>query len=230
MPARYVPLLNTGGYARGITVPGEPGVMHMIFGRRGFFCYLNTPDGEVWLFANPPRADEASRDEPAATTRQQWRAMLLDLYRGDDTPAVRIIEVTDDIVTGWNTYDFPSVRTWRNDRMVIIGDAAHAASPASGQGASMAFEDAVVLAKCLRDVPDIPRALAAYEQLRRDRVQRVVAQGKKNGDQKAVGPIGRLIRDAVVSVAFKRMERADKDPNGWMYDYDVAWDTPVRTR
>ena len=60
--------------------------------------------------------------------------------------------------------------------MVIVGDAAHATSPSSGQGASMAIEDAVVLAKCLRDLPDVSRAFAAYEQLRRERVERVVAQ------------------------------------------------------
>jgi len=33
----------------------------------------------------------------------------------------------------------------------------------TGQGASIALEDAVILAKCLRDVRTIPDALAAYE-------------------------------------------------------------------
>ena len=41
--------------------------------------------------------------------------------------------------------------------MVLVGDAVHAASPASGQGASMAFEDAVTLARCLRTAPRRPR-------------------------------------------------------------------------
>jgi 2-polyprenyl-6-methoxyphenol hydroxylase-like FAD-dependent oxidoreductase len=36
--------------------------------------------------------------------------------------------------------------------MVIVSDAAHAPSPSAGQGAPMAAEDAVVLAKCLRDL------------------------------------------------------------------------------
>ncbi|HET6753767.1 MAG TPA: FAD-dependent monooxygenase [Jiangellaceae bacterium] len=42
---------------------------------------------------------------------------------------------------------------WHNGRMIVIGDAAHAPSPTSGQGASLSVEDAVVLAKCLRDLP-----------------------------------------------------------------------------
>jgi 2-polyprenyl-6-methoxyphenol hydroxylase-like FAD-dependent oxidoreductase len=39
----------------------------------------------------------------------------------------------------------------RADNTDVIGDAAHAPSPSSGQGASMAIEDAVVLAKALRE-------------------------------------------------------------------------------
>ncbi len=45
------------------------------------------------------------------------------------------------------------------------------ASPATGQGASMALEDAVVLAKSLRDTPDTDTGLALYEALRRPRVE-----------------------------------------------------------
>ncbi|WP_318552153.1 FAD-dependent monooxygenase [Kitasatospora fiedleri] len=50
---------------------------------------------------------------------------------------------------------------------MLIGDAAHAASPATGQGASMALEDALVLAKALRDAPTTEAALARYEHHRR---------------------------------------------------------------
>jgi FAD-dependent urate hydroxylase len=226
-PARYVPLLNTGGFTRGVEVPGKPGVMHMIFGKRCFFSYLKTPDGEIWWFANPPRADEPSRAELANTPPSAWREMLIGLFRADRTPARAIIESTSDILAGWTTYDLPSVPIWHTDRMVIIGDAAHATSPASGQGASMAIEDAVVLAKCLRDVPSIPEALAVYESLRRERVERIVAQGKQNGDSKATGPVGRVIRDAVLSRVFKRLERTDTDPSGWMGDHHIEWSTPV---
>jgi 2-polyprenyl-6-methoxyphenol hydroxylase-like FAD-dependent oxidoreductase len=43
------------------------------------------------------------------------------------------------------------VETWQRGRVVLVGDAAHATSPSSGQGASMAIDDAVVLGKCLLD-------------------------------------------------------------------------------
>lgn len=70
-----------------------------------------------------------------------------------------------------NATELPTGTPWRSGRALIIGDAAHAASPATGQGASMALEDAVVLAKSLRDAPDTDAALSLYETLRRPRVE-----------------------------------------------------------
>ncbi|GAA2894540.1 FAD-dependent monooxygenase [Streptosporangium fragile] len=223
--ARHVGLLNTGGFAHGVAVPGEPGTSYFIFGKRCFFGYLIHPSGEVWWFANPPSPGEPTREELAAITPSQWRARLTELFRDDTGPMLDIIGGTEHILTGWNTYDFPTVPTWFNERMVIIGDAAHATSPSSGQGASMAIEDAVVLAKCLRDTPDTHAAFAAFERLRRDRVERIVAQGKRNGDGKAPGVAGAFVRDLVLPVIMRRMAR--KNSLAWMHDYRISWDDPV---
>ncbi len=222
---RYVPLLNAGGYARGGDLGGdlgEPGVMHMFFGRRCFFSYVVRPGGEVWWFANPPQQRELPARELAAITPGQWRARLRDLFARDDFPALRVIDATEHIFAGWSTYDFPKVPVWHRDRMIIVGDAAHATSPASGQGASMALEDAVTLGKCLRDLPDVPAAFSAYENLRRARVERVVAQGKRNGDGKAAGRIGRML----LPIVFKFVARA-ANRQGWLYDHRIDWNEPV---
>lgn len=219
---RYVPLLNAGGYARGVEVGSEPGVMHMIFGRRCFFGYVVRPDGEVWWFANPPQPRELPANEVAAITSEQWRARLRELFAGETFPATEIIDATEHVFAGWNTYDFPKVPVWHRDRMIIVGDAAHATSPAAGQGASMALEDAVTLAKCLRDVPGVPTAFAAYERLRRERVERVVAQGKRNGDGKAVGRIGRLFLPLVFKFVAMSANKQD-----WLYGHRVEWDERV---
>ena len=63
-------------------------------------------------------------------------------------------------------------------RAVLVGDAAHATSPSSGQGASLSIESAVQLARCLRDLP-VPAAFEAYEQLRRARVEKVMPFGAR---------------------------------------------------
>ncbi|MEU4833439.1 FAD-dependent monooxygenase [Streptosporangium sp. NPDC023615] len=223
--ARHVGLLNTGGFATGVTVPGEPGTSHFIFGRRCFFGYLIHPDGQVWWFANPPSPREPTREELAAITPAQWRARLGELFRDDTGPMLDIIRATDDIPPAWNTYDFPSVPRWFNERMVIVGDAAHATSPSSGQGASMAIEDAVTLGRCLRDVPVTREAFAAFERLRRERVERVVAQGRRNGSGKAPGVAGAFVRDLVLPVIMRYAAKGDA--TAWMYDHRVSWDDPV---
>ncbi|MFC9250604.1 FAD-dependent oxidoreductase [Amycolatopsis thailandensis] len=222
---RYVPLLNTGGLAEGLRLDDEPGVMHMTFGKRLFFSHVVHPDGGVWWFANVPRKQEPSQAELAAMTGDAWREDLTRQLAVDRTPAVGIVRATREIYRPWATYDFPSVPVWRTDRMVVIGDAAHATSPAAGQGAAMAIEDAVTLARCLRDVPSIPKALAVYEGLRRERVEAVVERGKRNGDAKAVGPVGRMIRDFFITRAFKNPPA--EDPNAFMWRHRIDWEAPV---
>jgi len=223
--ARYVPVLNIGGFASGVRVQAEPGTFRMVFGKRAFFGYAIHPSGDVWWFANPPRADEPSGAELAAISTGQWREMLIDLFAEDASPATDIIRATPGKLAGWATYDLPSVPTWHRGRMVIVGDAAHATAPSSGQGASMAIEDAVVLARCLRDLPDVPQAFAAYERLRRKRVERIVAHGARTSNSKAAGPVARVIRDLMMPVILKRV--ANTRSLAWMHDYHIDWDAKV---
>ncbi len=223
--ARYIPVLNIGGYASDVRVPAEPGTFRMVFGNRAFFGYAVHPSGEVWWFANPPRANEPTSAELAAISTEQWRKMLVDLFAEDDTPAVEIVSSTPGGLSGWATYDLPSVPTWRRGTMIVIGDAAHATAPSSGQGASMAIEDAVVLARCLRDLPDIGQAFAAYERLRRARVERIVAHGARTSNSKAAGPVARVLRDLMMPAILKRV--ANGGSLAWMHDYHIDWDAKV---
>ena len=223
--ARYIPVLNIGGYASGLRVQAKPDTFHMVFGNRAFFGYAVHPSGEIWWFANPPRPDEPTRAELAAIGSEQWREMLMDLFAEDDFPAVEIIRATPGKLAGWATYDLPKVSTWHRGPMVVIGDAAHATSPSSGQGASMAIEDGVVLARCLRDLPEVPQAFAAYEQLRRKRVERIVAHGARTSNSKAAGPIGRKIRDLMMPMILKRVANAGS--LAWMHDYHIDWSAKV---
>lgn len=56
-----------------------------------------------------------------------------------------------------------------HDRVVLLGDAAHAMPPNLGQGGGMAVEDATVLADSLAQTSDVPAALARYDEQRRPR-------------------------------------------------------------
>ena len=120
--------------------------------------------------------------------------MLIELFAGDRGPVVNLIANGALQLTADDTHDLPSVPTWHKAPLAVIGDAAHAPSPSSGQGVSMALEDGVVLAQCLRDAPDIPRAFALFERMRRQRVERIVAQGARSSSSKAAGRVGRVVR------------------------------------
>ena len=107
--------------------------------------------------------------------------------------------------------------------MVLTGDAAHAPSSSSGQGASLAAESSVELARCLRDLP-LPQALARYEELRRPRVERIIKETARTNARKAAGPVARVIRDALLPTMFKLMK---PEKNAWQFRYPIDFDAPV---
>ena len=221
---RYVGLVNFGGYTPGAGDGVEPGAWHMIFGRRAFFGYVADPAGGTVWFANVPRP-AVTPAERAATSADQWRRRLVELFSGDAGPAARLIEAGELQLAADNTHDLPKVPTWHRGPMVIVGDAAHAPSPTSGQGASMAAEDGVVLAQCLRDLPSVPEALAAYEHRRRARVERIVAQGARTSSAKTPGRIGRVVRDLALPLVFKLLV-TDRSM-AWIYGHHIDWDARV---
>jgi 2-polyprenyl-6-methoxyphenol hydroxylase-like FAD-dependent oxidoreductase len=119
----------------------------------------------------------------------------------------------------------PRVPLWHRDRMVLVGDAVHAPSNSSGQGASLAIESAVELARCLRDLHDVPAAFAAYEGLRRRRVERVTARGARINHAKAPGPVARRLMQALLPVVVKvamRPERSLAPEQRFTIDWDAS--------
>jgi len=67
-------------------------------------------------------------------------------------------------------------------RVVLLGDAAHATTPSMAQGASMAAEDALVLARELAAAPGVDQALARYASCRQPRTRHVQqATAMRNG-------------------------------------------------
>lgn len=221
----YNGLINTGGYARGVSVDVGPGSYEMIFGKQAFFAYAPAPDGEVWWFANVPHRDEPARGEAEAVDGAEWRARLLRLYAGDAGPAARLIEASPTIAPMTPIHVIPHLSAWHGRRMIVIGDAAHAPSPSSGQGASLSIEDAVVLATCLRDLPDAGEAFARFEAIRRPRVERIIKWAARINNSKAAGPVGRVFRDAMLPVIMK-IPAVGKEQEQ-VYGHHIDWDAPA---
>jgi 2-polyprenyl-6-methoxyphenol hydroxylase-like FAD-dependent oxidoreductase len=69
---------------------------------------------------------------------------------------------------------------WTDGRITLLGDAAHPMVPRGSNGAGQAILDANCLARCLRDEPAVPGALAAYEGERLPRTAGVVRANRAN--------------------------------------------------
>ncbi|GAA2774362.1 FAD-dependent oxidoreductase [Saccharopolyspora taberi] len=159
VPERYAGQRVFYGYSDHVP-PHEPGRIEMIRGSGTAFGYAVEPEGRTYWFARLPAPPLDGEPGPALRER------LLAALRSDATPAAEIVASTEDVLAT-DARDVATPPPWRSGRIALIGDAAHAASPATGQGASMAFEDAVVLAKALRD----HGSTEVYERLRRPRAE-----------------------------------------------------------
>ncbi|MEU1406464.1 bifunctional salicylyl-CoA 5-hydroxylase/oxidoreductase [Streptomyces sp. NPDC005728] len=69
--------------------------------------------------------------------------------------------------SAWTTFRTVVDEHWSHGNIVLLGDAAHTAHFSIGSGTKLAVEDALALAACLEEQPDVPTALAAYEEERK---------------------------------------------------------------
>ncbi|MEO8445634.1 MAG: FAD-dependent monooxygenase [Gammaproteobacteria bacterium] len=81
----------------------------------------------------------------------------------------------------WGIFDRDPLPAWSQGRVTLLGDAAHPTTPFLGQGAAMALEDALVLARTLAAAGSVPEALARYELARVARANGVLVASRENG-------------------------------------------------
>jgi 2-polyprenyl-6-methoxyphenol hydroxylase-like FAD-dependent oxidoreductase len=78
-------------------------------------------------------------------------------------------------------HDLAPMQQWHRGRVVLLGDAAHAATPTLGQGAAQAIEDAYALALTLDEHGTPEAAFSKYEELRMKKAHRVVRRSRQMG-------------------------------------------------
>ncbi len=155
------------GVAR--VAPSEPGVLREVQGRgqRGSVCPVSADTVYWWTAFNAP----ADRILPA----NERKAALLARYAEWPFGLPQAIAATpDDAILQNDLVDRAPVARYVAGRVALIGDAAHPTTPNLGQGANMAIDDAVALARALRDEPTPAAALARYERERLPRTRQIV--------------------------------------------------------
>ena len=142
-------------------------VVHYFVRGGALLNFVGIRENSEWLvesYTSQGTIEECQRDFA------NWHEDVQVLVRSIDTPYKWALKVRD------------PMQQWVSGRVALLGDACHATLPYLAQGASMGFEDAVVLARCLADgTDDVPDALKRYENARRERASRIVRQSTEMG-------------------------------------------------
>ncbi len=164
---------------------------------------------------------------PGQTEARGWSAegdasVLKDALNGWHRRVRGLIDIPDEW-RFWPVLDRPPAHHWGQGNVTLLGDAAHPMLPFLAQGGAMAIEDALVIADCLAaDLRSPERALARYEDLRRDRTARVQAASRENAQVFHLDGGMRRARNTVLRFAglfapSRLLARYD-----WLYGYDAT--------
>ena len=183
------------------------GTMTFAFGSRAYYLYWPLPDDRIAWGANLPSKEYLTLAQAAALPAEHWLQVLRASYAGDRPgEALAGATTTENLEVLGGIHIMPPVPHWYGGRKVLVGDAVHAPSNSTGQGASLAIESGIELARCLRDLPDHLAAFRAYEGLRRRRVEKIAARGARVNHAKAPGPVARKVMQLVMPAMFRMMK------------------------
>jgi len=118
----------------------------------------------------------------------------------------------------WGLFRHPVARAWQDGSRVLVGDAAHPTLPYLAQGANLALEDAVVLARALEGP-----GLGTYAAHRRARAEAVVAAAGANARRfHLANPVVRQSAFAALRLRERLRPGAAGRGFAWVWDYDPA--------
>jgi 2-polyprenyl-6-methoxyphenol hydroxylase-like FAD-dependent oxidoreductase len=189
---------------RGVSpVRVEPGRLSESWGAGERFGLVDIGSRTYWFATANTR--EGERDDPARRKRElkerfgDWHAPIRDVLEA--TPANAVLR--NDV------YFLDPLERWSRQRVVLIGDAAHATTPGVGQGAAQALEDAVALARELAPgLLDLHAGLARYEAARRARALLALKLARRtDAVAQLAHPLACAVRNALVARVPGRVQR-----------------------
>ena len=203
------------------TVPYN--VLSFNFGKKEFFAHYVMSSGKtVWW--SDTRIPEESIREKRVIPDESWKNILLDQHKDDSAFFRELVRSTNDNLIKLSIHDLPSFDTWFKGPVCLTGDAIHAVAPHAGQGASLAMESAMMLAKCMRDIPDVESAFFAYQKLRQGRVKKIKNMSRRNVDMFSTRNLARRwIRNIILSIVPKMAKNQHDD----VYGYKIDWNKKI---
>lgn len=212
---RFAGILDCGSVAP-TTLPDTPR-QQMTFGRKAFFGFTVHKKMAYW-FSNIAWPTEPGRGEFDHVDPHKWMAKLRQIHAEDAQPIGDLLRDSSAVIGVWPTYALPIQPEWTLNRVVLIGDAAHAVSSSTGQGASLALEDAATLAVGLTGSSEIHTTLESFVSERKRRVDPIVKFGEQIGARKASRGLGSAWRDLTLPFFLRLGSRATHE----QYSHRVA--------
>lgn len=215
----YTGLIGTGGIVDVPEVAETGGLMRMSFGTKAFFGYFKQRGGPVLWFNTYPAAEceVGPIADPVAYARR-----IAAMHADDPLDNARILSAVPAIERNYPIYDMPELDRWFTPRVALMGDAAHAVAPHSGQGASMAIEDALVMAACLDAAATPESAFRRFRALRHERTRTAIRIGRMAGSQKhAQSWLQLRLRDLILPLMLPLGIRAQERMFGFRIDHDI---------
>jgi 2-polyprenyl-6-methoxyphenol hydroxylase-like FAD-dependent oxidoreductase len=200
---RYSGFLGVGGFAESAAATPldaqDADQLNFTVGARLQFGYATVcaakPRWGWWTHL--PQETELTRTALEAISDAEMRDRVLRAFQGWHRPIEALVSSTSQVMRT-AIYDVPSLPTWHVGRVMLLGDAAHAMSPAGGQGASLALEDAMVVGhRVVERRRPVEATFSEAELLLRKRAERIVKQAAENDlrQVKQLGALGQWMRD-----------------------------------
>ncbi|GAA0339564.1 FAD-dependent monooxygenase [Bacillus carboniphilus] len=184
------------------------------WGKGTRFGYSHLGEGKAYWFAaiNSPVGRKIESELRKEVVRKH--------FEGWYEPVQLVIEATQESsILHHDIYDLPPLKRWSKGRVTLLGDAAHPMLPNLGQGGAQAMEDAIVLAKRLKENESIQRAFQEYEQSRVPRIKSIVKQSRKMGRMVQLeNPMMIMARNAVLKSIPNKMITNRLD---WVIGHEV---------
>lgn len=141
--------------------------------------YITASRDEVYFVTSQP-------EDPSWMTPESWSAKgsveeLRQSFATFHPDVQRVLEACPEVYK-WALLSREPLPRWTDGRVALMGDACHPMSPYMAQGAAMALEDAVILARCLSeaDASSVAPALRRYEANRKPRATDIQQQSNEN--------------------------------------------------
>lgn len=133
------------------------------WGTKGKIGLIPLANNQVYMYAfKNCKANDAELNE--------WRIndLLFNFY-SYHTPILQILDrMNNEDLYHQDIYDFKPLSQYKYNRIILLGDAAHAATPSMGQGANQSIEDALSLSYCFANTNTAEQAFREFELQRLD--------------------------------------------------------------